>query len=82
MTQAQLNAQIDSVIKDNTSGTDFITAAELNAVLKAIVGNMVIPDSLPVYDDLQSATAAVGAGKVVKASGNSLSVPQGVLLST
>lgn len=82
MTQAQLNTQIDNVIKDNTSGSDFITAAELNAVLKAIVANTVVIDSIPVYDDVQSATAALGTGKVFKASGNSLSLPQGTISAT
>ena len=81
-TKAAVKGQIAIVIKDNTTGTDFITPTETKDSFDAVVDNALFPDDIPAYDDRAAATTALGTGKVFKATGFSSSLQEGVLCMT
>lgn len=79
MTKAAIYAAIDAVIKNNTSGSDFITPSELNEVLK-LVADMLLVSDLTAYDSRTDATAALGAGKPFVASSAAVGAAEGTVM--
>ena len=84
MTRTEFNAAIDAVIKNNTSGSDFIEPSEVNTLLKGLVTELynllensssaftdTLLNAAPSYTTEEAATTALGSGKLFRYSSSS-----------